>query len=138
MVGWLSNDIAAAVASNKKIKKIMEEQPVICNPENPVLPERIQGDLTFSHVDFELDGKSILRGIDFTVTKGKTLGIMGVTGSGKSSIVNLIERFYDANKGRDPFRRDQCKGSAFIPSQRAGIGGHAGCIPLFRQHYGKH
>ncbi|GLC79679.1 ABC transporter ATP-binding protein [Lacrimispora brassicae] len=99
MVGWLSNDIAAAVASNKKIKKIMEEQPVICNPENPVQPEMIQGDLTFSHVDFELDGKSILRGIDFTVTKGKTLGIMGVTGSGKSSIVNLIERFYDATKG---------------------------------------
>jgi ATP-binding cassette subfamily B multidrug efflux pump len=99
MVGWLSNDIAAAVASNKKIKKIMEEQPVIQNPESPVLPDTIRGELSFQHVDFELDGKSILSDIDFTLTKGKTLGIMGVTGSGKSSIVNLIERFYDVTKG---------------------------------------
>lgn len=99
MVGWLSNDIAAAMASNKKIKKIMDEQPVIRNPEAPVIPEKIRGELTFRHVDFELDGKSILKDIDFTLEQGKTLGIMGVTGSGKSSIVNLIERFYDVSKG---------------------------------------
>lgn len=99
MVGWLSNDIAAAIASNKKIKKIMDEQPVIKNPEAPVIPEKIKGELTFRHVDFELDGKSILKDIDFTLEQGKTLGIMGVTGSGKSSIVNLIERFYDVSKG---------------------------------------
>lgn len=99
IVGWLTNDIAAAMASNKKIKKIMEEQPVICNPNNPVLPEKIKGELTFNHVDFELAGKSILRDIDFTLTKGKTLGIMGMTGSGKSSIVNLAQRFYDVTKG---------------------------------------
>lgn len=99
MVGWLSNDIAAAMASNKKIKKIMDERPVIKNPEAPVIPEKIRGELTFRHVDFELDGKSILKDIDFTLKQGKTLGIMGVTGSGKSSIVNLIERFYDVSKG---------------------------------------
>lgn len=99
MVGWLSNDIAAAVASNKKIKRIMAEQPVIRNPENPVLPEKIQGELSFRNVHFELEGKSILSDIDFTLKKGKTLGIMGVTGSGKSSIVNLIERFYDVTEG---------------------------------------
>lgn len=99
MVGWLSNDIAAAMASNKKIKKIMDEQPVIKNPEAPVIPEKIRGELIFRHVDFELDGKSILKDIDFTLKQGKTLGIMGVTGSGKSSIVNLIERFYDVSKG---------------------------------------
>lgn len=99
MVGWLSNDIAAAIASNKKIKKIMDEQPVIKNPEAPVIPEKIKGELTFRHVDFELDGKSILKDIDFTLEQGKTLGIMGVTGSGKSSIVNLIERFYDVSRG---------------------------------------
>ena len=99
MVGWLSNDIAAAIASNKKIKKIMDEQPVIRSPETPVIPEKIRGEVSFCHVDFELDGKSILKDIDFTLKQGKTLGIMGVTGSGKTSIVNLIERFYDVSKG---------------------------------------
>ncbi len=99
MVGWLSNDLAAAMASNKKIKKIMTEQPEIMNPEQSILPETIKGELCFRHVDFKLEGKNILRDIDFTLKKGKTLGIMGVTGSGKSSIVNLIERFYDVTGG---------------------------------------
>ena len=99
MVGWLSNDVAAAVASNKKIKKIMDEEPVIKNPENPMIPKKIKGELTFRHVDFELDGKSILKDIDFTLKQGKTLGIMGVTGSGKTSVVNLAERFYDVTEG---------------------------------------
>lgn len=100
MIGWLSNDLAAAMASNKKIKAIMEEQPVIKNMENPVSPATIKGELVFDHVDFELDGKRILEDIEFTLKKGKTLGIMGVTGSGKSSIVNLIQRFYDVTEGR--------------------------------------
>lgn len=99
IIGWLSNSVAAAMASNKKIKRIMAEEPVIKNPGNPVLPEKIQGELCFRHVDFELKGKKILSDIDFTLEKGKTLGIMGVTGSGKSSIVNLIERFYDVTQG---------------------------------------
>lgn len=100
MIGWLSNDLAAAMASNKKIKAIMEEQPVIKNMENPVSPDTIKGELVFDHVDFELDGKRILEDIEFTLKKGKTLGIMGVTGSGKSSIVNLIQRFYDVTEGK--------------------------------------
>jgi ATP-binding cassette subfamily B protein len=100
MIGWLSNDLAAAMASNKKIKAIMEEQPVIKNIENPVCPDDIQGELVFDHVDFELDGKRILEDVEFTLKKGKTLGIMGVTGSGKSSIVNLIQRFYDVTDGK--------------------------------------
>lgn len=100
MVGWLSNDLAAGMASNKKIKAIMEEQPVIKNIENPVLPDSIKGELVFDHVSFEMDGKRILEDINFTLKKGKTLGIMGVTGSGKSSIVNLIQRFYDVTDGK--------------------------------------
>ncbi|WP_124066370.1 ABC transporter ATP-binding protein [Clostridium sp. E02] len=99
MVGWLSNDIAAAVASNKKIKKVMEEQPVITSPAKPVNPDKIRGELTFRNVDFELSDKQILKNIDFTLKEGKTLGIMGMTGSGKSSVVNLIERFYDVSSG---------------------------------------
>ncbi len=100
IVGWLSNDMAAAFASNKKIKNIMAEQPDIKEPESPVIPEKINGELQFENVSFDLNGTRILTNIDFTLSKGKTLGIMGVTGSGKSSIVNLIERFYDVSEGR--------------------------------------
>lgn len=99
MVGWLSNDLAAAMASNKKVIKIMQEKPDIREPKEPVTPERIEGELQFRHVNFELYGSRILTDIDFTVPKGGTLGIMGVTGSGKSSIANLAQRFYDVTEG---------------------------------------
>lgn len=99
MVGWLSNDFAAAMASNKKIKKIMEQKPDIREPENVVVPDKIEGELQFKHVSFDLYGTRILTDIDFTLPKGKTLGIMGVTGSGKTSIVNLTQRFYDVTDG---------------------------------------
>lgn len=100
MIGWLSNDFAAAMASNRKIKKIMAEEPDIKDQEDPVVPENIEGRLVFDHVDFDLYGNRILSDITFTLEKGGTLGIMGVTGSGKTSVVNLIQRFYDVSRGR--------------------------------------
>ena len=100
MVGWLSNDLAAAMASNKKIKAIMAEEPVIKDIEQPVYPEKIIGELVFDQVGFSIDGKSVLNDINFTLKPGQTIGIMGVTGSGKSSVVNLIKRFYDVTEGR--------------------------------------
>lgn len=100
MVGWLSNDFAAAMASNRKIKKIMNQEPDIREPEIPVVLEKIEGRLEFDHVDFDLYGKRILSDITFTLDKGQTLGIMGVTGAGKTSVVNLIQRFYDVSRGQ--------------------------------------
>lgn len=99
MVGWLSNDLAAAMASNKKVKRIMAEKPDIEEPKDPITPERIEGELQFKHVNFDLYGSRILTDIDFTIKRGQTLGIMGVTGSGKSSIANLAQRFYDVTHG---------------------------------------
>lgn len=99
MVGWLSNDLAAAMASNKKVKRIMAETPDIKEPEDPVTPKSVDGELQFKHVNFDLYGSRILTDIDFTIPKGHTLGIMGVTGSGKSSIANLTQRFYDVTEG---------------------------------------
>ncbi len=103
MVGWLSNDFAAAVASNRKIQTIFAEVPKICDPEAPGeegLKEQSLGHIRFDHVDFYLHGTEILRDISFDLPAGKTLGIMGVTGSGKTSIINLIQRFYDVSSGR--------------------------------------
>ena len=100
MVGWLSNDFAAAIASNGKIQKIFREKPEIASPEGAEPMERMRGEICFDHVDFAINGKEILKDVSFTVPAGSTLGIMGMTGAGKSSVVNLIQRFYDATSGQ--------------------------------------
>ena len=100
MVGWLSNDFAAAIASNGKIQKIFREKPEIASPEGAEPMERMRGEICFDHVDFAINGKEILKDVSFTVPAGSTLGIMGMTGAGKSSVVNLIQRFYDAASGQ--------------------------------------
>lgn len=99
IIGWLSNEIAAAYASNKKLQIIMEESSDIKEPDNPVLPASFQGELEFKQVSFAVNNKEILKNISFHLKPGKTLGIMGMTGAGKSSVVNLIERFYDPTEG---------------------------------------
>lgn len=100
MLGWLFNDFAAAFASNKRIQKIYKEQPEIKEVDAPETMEQLDGDIVFEHVDFSLDGMQILKDISFEVKPGKTIGIMGETGSGKSSIIQLLQRFYDVDDGR--------------------------------------
>lgn len=100
MVGWLSNDFAAAIASNGKIQKIFREKPEIASPEGAEPMERMRGEICFDHVDFAINGREILKDVSFMVPAGSTLGIMGMTGAGKSSVVNLIQRFYDATSGQ--------------------------------------
>ena len=99
MMGWLTNDVSAAAASYKKIKKIFDEQAEITDREDAVLLDRVNGSVAFEHVSFALDGKQILKDIDFEIRPGKTLGIMGATGSGKSSLIHLLQRFYDTREG---------------------------------------
>lgn len=99
IVGWLSNEIAAAYASNKKIQKIMAVDPEIKEPEYPVHIQAPTGDLAFTNVSFDIDGKEILKDINFHLKSGQTLGIMGMTGAGKTSVVNLAQRFYDPENG---------------------------------------
>ena len=100
VVGWLSNDFAAAIASNGKIQKIFREKPEIASPEGAEPMERMRVEICFDHVDFAINGREILKDVSFTVPAGSTLGIMGMTGAGKSSVVNLIQRFYDATSGQ--------------------------------------
>lgn len=99
MLGWLTNDLSSAVASCKKINKIYRQKSTIKEAECPVeLPEVI-GEIAFEGVSFERGNQKILEDISFTLPAGKTLGIMGATGAGKTSIVNLLMRFFDADKG---------------------------------------
>jgi len=99
MLGWLSNDMAAAFASYKRIQKIFAEKPEIIEPENPVVLDEVKGTIEFDHVSFSMNGKQILSDINFQLEAGKTIGIMGATGTGKSSIINLLQRFYDVTEG---------------------------------------
>lgn len=99
MIGWLTNDVSSAIASYKKIRKIYDQKPEIKDAEAPVCLDRVEGEICFENVSFSIDEKQILDGIDFRVPAGKTLGIMGATGSGKSSIINLLQRFYDVTGG---------------------------------------
>lgn len=99
ILGWVANSMAAAVASNKKINRILEEQPEIVSPDCPKRLEVVKGSLEFDHVGLTLQGQTILEDVSFMVPAGKTLGIMGMTGSGKTTLVNLIERFYDVTEG---------------------------------------
>lgn len=99
MLGWLTNDVSSAFASYKKIRKIYDQKPEITDAELPVCLEQVEGNISFENVSFSIEEKKILDGISFHVPAGKTLGIMGATGSGKSSIINLLQRFYDVTDG---------------------------------------
>ncbi len=99
MLGWLSNGFASAIASTKRINKIYAEKPMIVEKENPVVLNEVKGAVTFDQVSLALDDKTILSDISFSLAPGKTIGIMGATGTGKSSIINLLQRFYDSSEG---------------------------------------
>lgn len=100
MLGWLTNSLSSAMASNKKLKKIYAEVPTITTPDLPEELKTVKGKIEFSHVSFhKADGHDILRDISFTVEPGKTIGIMGATGAGKSTIIHLLQRLYDATDG---------------------------------------
>lgn len=99
MLGWLSNDLAAAFASYKRIKKIFAEKPEIVEKENPIVLDKVKGSVEFDKVCFTINDKKILTDISFNLPAGKTIGIMGATGAGKTSIINILQRFYDITDG---------------------------------------
>ncbi|WP_288681736.1 ABC transporter ATP-binding protein [uncultured Eubacterium sp.] len=100
MLGWLTNSFSSAVASNRKIKKIYNEKPTIKEEESPVILNEVKGNIEFENVAYSKDNENnILENISFNIEPGKTLGIMGETGSGKTTIINLLSRFYDVTQG---------------------------------------
>ncbi|HHT49244.1 MAG TPA: ABC transporter ATP-binding protein [Firmicutes bacterium] len=98
-LGWLINDLQRFVAGATKIINLLTEKPRIKNGENPRQKESLAGKVEFSDVSFTLEGHAILREISFTAHPGQTIALVGPTGAGKSTIVNLICRFYDCTTG---------------------------------------
>ncbi len=100
MLGWLSNDLSSGVGSYRKIKRIYGEKPAIKEAAQPVILPRVEGDVRFEQVSFhKADQYEILKDISFHVKAGGTIGIMGATGSGKTSIIQLLQRLYDVTDG---------------------------------------
>jgi ATP-binding cassette subfamily B protein len=90
--------IARAEVSAKRITEIFDDSPDILNGTNPIFSE-IDGTITFDKVCFGYGSNLVLRNLSFTVNQGETVGIIGSTGSGKSSMINLIPRLYDVSEG---------------------------------------
>lgn len=93
--------LTMSTASAKRIFEVLSEKPSIMNPEHPVM-EVTDGEISFEHVSFAYEngtGENALNDISLHIKSGETIGIIGGTGSGKSSLVNLISRLYDVKDG---------------------------------------
>ncbi|MDE6188922.1 MAG: ABC transporter ATP-binding protein/permease [Clostridia bacterium] len=101
MLSMIMVMISISKSSAKRIVEVLEEESDLHNPENPVY-EVENGDVTFEDVDFKYDVKAerrALKGVNLNIKTGETVGIIGGTGSSKTSLVNLIPRLYDATSG---------------------------------------
>ena len=93
--------LQSAMASAEKIFTILDEEPLVKNPENPVELGKVKGRIEFENVWFAYQGEDwILKDVSFTIEPGQRVAFVGATGAGKSSILNLIGRYYDIQKGR--------------------------------------
>ena len=92
--------ISMSAASAKRVAEVLEEESTLSNGENPVMEVK-NGAVRFDHVCFryKADGRDVLSDINLNIRSGETIGIIGGTGSAKSTLVNLIARLYDATEG---------------------------------------
>ena len=92
--------LQSSIASAEKIFTVMDEDEFIPDVENPKQPDKIIGKIEFDHVWFAYDGKNyVLKDVSFVINPGEKVAFVGATGAGKSSILNLIGRYYDIQKG---------------------------------------
>lgn len=99
MAGWFVNDIQRFTTSVEKIYTVIRVKPRIKNPDKSIKKESIAGNVQFKNVCFKYDDNVILDHINFRAEAGQTVAIVGPTGAGKTTLVNLICRFYDASSG---------------------------------------
>ncbi len=94
------NIMQTAMASSERVFKLLDNNTIIENPSSPKTINNFRGNVDFKNVWFAYNNDDyVLKDISFSVNKGETVAIVGATGAGKSSIINLLNRFYDVNKG---------------------------------------
>ena len=97
--GWWINDIHRFTTSAEKIYITYSQEPAVKKPGRAIERKHFNGDVEFNHVSYQADDADIITDVSFKVKKGQTVGIIGSTGSGKSTIMNLLCRFYDVTAG---------------------------------------
>lgn len=100
-IGSIVNNIALAFASTERVYEILERRPRIVSPPEAYYPAAVRGHVTLDAVRFAYtrESREVLRGISIDAPPGSVVGLVGATGSGKTSIIQLLARFYDANSG---------------------------------------
>ena len=98
-LGNLLNDLQRFSTSAQKVMEVYYAAPHIVDSPDAVDHGRMEGRIEFKHVSYRLDGKTIIDDVSFTVEPGQTVAVMGPTGSGKTTLINLLERFYDVSDG---------------------------------------
>jgi len=95
------NIMQAAMASSERVFSMLDIKPTIVDPPSPVELPHVRGEIRFDNVSFAYnEGEWVLRDVDLTISAGESVAIVGATGAGKTSIISLISRFYDVQKGR--------------------------------------
>lgn len=94
------NILQTAMASSERIFKLLDDKTFVKNPENPIILTNIKGEIEFKNVWFAYNPEEyVLKDISFKINPGETVAIVGATGAGKTSIINILTRFYDIQKG---------------------------------------
>ena len=129
MIALMSIIIPRANVAANRIAQVLEKEAAIRDPENPVTPPAdVHGEVSFEHVSFAYPdaGENVLTDISFTAHQGETVAIIGSTGSGKSTLINLIPRLYDVTQGsvkvdgvdvRDYRKADLCAKLGYVPQK---------------------
>ena len=100
VIGQMARTINRATTSAHRVFEVLDTEPEVRDLAEPVRLEPVHGRVTFEHVTFGYDGvRQVLRGVSFDVTPGELIGLVGPSGGGKTTIVNLIARFYDVTGG---------------------------------------
>ncbi|MGQ0649470.1 MAG: ABC transporter ATP-binding protein [Gemmatimonadaceae bacterium] len=100
VIGQMARTINRATSSAHRVFEVLDSEPEVRDTATPVRLEPVRGGVTFANVSFAYDGvRQVLRGISFDVRPGELIGLVGPSGGGKSTVVNLIARFYDATGG---------------------------------------
>ena len=95
------NILQAAMASSERVFTLLDTKATVVDPPHPVELEHVRGEVRFDSVSFAYnEGDWVLREVDFTIAAGESVAIVGATGAGKTSIISLISRFYDVQRGR--------------------------------------
>ncbi len=99
-LGWVVNLLARAAASGERIFEVLDTKSAVCESKNAFSLPHLRGHVRFEHVSFSYGGRAVLRDVTIDAQPGQVVALLGLTGAGKTTVVNLIPRFYDVTAGR--------------------------------------